>query len=375
MTQSQPSVPAASASGHTRRTVLKGLATVPMAGLLGTTALGVGQALADGSGPYKHFTPGTRKITGKWTVYDIPTSYATPHCLAPDFRGNIWFVEIGANRIGVLNKKSGKFKEYMIPTAGATPHGITCDKNGMVYFSEAGADKIGRFDPKTETFREYPIPAGGKRKGARRGLGRIHTPMMGAGKYLWCTNEWLSTIVKLDPETGKTWEIQARFAGKRGSRPYGLQVDFAGDMWFAPVGSDYIGKIDAKTHKITEFPTPTKKSGPRRLTIDPKGRIWFSEWNKHKIGYIDPKTFKIKEYDLPAAPLSGAYALTSNGAGEIFVGEFISNQVSRFDPRTEKFTGEWQMPVRRARIRQIVTDEDGYIWYADNGNSNIVRLS
>lgn len=360
----------------TRRTFLKYAAAVPLAGYFGSNmGLSVGTAHADGSGPFKYFKPGTRVIKGKWDVYEIPTRYATPHCLAPDMRGNIWFVEIGANRIGRLNKKTKKFKEWMIPTAGATPHGITCDKNGIVYFSEAGADKIGMFDPKTEKFTEFPVPTGGKRPGARKGLGRIHTPMMGDDGFLYCTNEWISTIVKLDPKTGKVWEFQAAFKGKRGSRPYGIQVDFDGNMWFAAVGSDYVGKLDVKTGKITEHKTQTTKSGPRRLTVDPRGRIWYTEWNTHKIGYIVPRTLEQKEFTLPASPRAGAYAITSNGEGTIFVGEFISNQVSRFDPKTEKFTGEWHMPFRRARIRQIITDEEGYIWYADNGNSNIVRLS
>ena len=359
----------------TRRDVLGGLAAAPVLGLaLSFPALIPSPARADGSGPFESFKPGIREITGKFTVYDIPTSYATPHCLAPDGRGGIWFVEIGANRIGKLDKASGRMKEWVIPTPAAHPHGITVDKDGFVWFSEANQDKIGRFDPRTETFKEYPVPPGGKRQGARNGVGRIHTPMMGKDGNLYCTNEWLSTIVQLDPKTGATKEYQARFAGKRGSRPYGLQVDFDGNMWFAAVGSEYIGMIDIKAETVTEYPTPTKKSGPRRLCVDPEGKIWFTEWNTHKIGYIVPRTKEMKEFDLPAAPRAGAYAVTSNGAGTIFAGEFIANQVTKFEPKTGKFT-EYPMPLRRSRVRQIVCCEEGYVWYADNGNSKIVRLS
>jgi len=57
----------------------------------------------------------------------------------------------------------------------------------------------------------------------------------------------------------------------------------------------------------------------------------------------------------------------------LYVAEFISNQVSRFDPKTGKWT-EWPMPLRRSRVRNIVVGPHGYVWHADNGNSKLVRL-
>lgn len=325
---------------------------------------------ANGSDSFVNFRPGAREIQGKFTVYDLPLSYATPHCLAPDHQGNIWYVAIGANRVGKFDPEKREFTEYLIPTPESQPHGITVDREGMVWFTEAGKDKIGRIDPKSGMITEFPVPAGGKREGARGGVGRIHTPMMGKDGYLYATNEWLSTIVKLDPKTGRTWEFSTP---TRKARPYGIQVDFEGNVWFVEVGSEHVGKLDPKSGVITEYKTPTPKSGPRRMTIDPQGVIWYAEWNTHKIGSIHPKTLEQKEFVPPSHPQTGAYAIASDGAGTLYVAEFISNQVSRFEPKSGKWT-EWPMPLRRSRVRNIIVDGKGYVWYADNGNSKLVRL-
>lgn len=333
--------------------------------------LGVqGDLNANGSDSFVTFRPGAREIQGKFRVYDIPREYATPHCLSPDHQGNIWFVEIGANRVSKFDPEKDVFTDYLIPTPESQPHGITVDKEGIVWFTEAGKDKIGRIDPKSGTITEYPIPAGGEREGARGGVGRIHTPMIGKDGYLYATNEWLSTIVKLDPKTGQTWEFETP---TRKSRPYGIQVDFDGNIWFAEVGSEHVGKLDPKTGTVTEYKTPTPKSGPRRLSIDPQGVIWYAAWDAHKIGYINPKTLEMKEFTPPSHPQTGTYALAADGAGILYVAEFISNQVSRFEPKTGKWT-EWPMPLRRSRVRNIIVDGSGYVWYADNGNSKLVRL-
>ncbi|HET8562640.1 MAG TPA: hypothetical protein VFM35_02085 [Candidatus Binatia bacterium] len=325
---------------------------------------------ANGSDSFVNFRPGARQLKGKYTVYDLPRTYAVPHCLAPDHQGRIWFVEIGANRVGMYDPARKEFAEYLIPTPESQPHGITVDKEGMVWFTEAGKDKIGRLDSKTGIIREYPVPAGGKREGAQGGVGRIHTPMMGKDGFLYASNEWLSTMVKLDPKTGQTWEYPTQ---TKKARPYGVQVDLDGNVWFAAVGSDFNGKLDPQTGTITEHKTPTPNSGPRRLTIDPEGVIWYAEWNAHKIGYINPKTLEQKEFPTPSSPQSGTYAIASDGAGALYVAEFISNQITRFEPKTGKWT-EWPMPLRRSRVRNIIVDAQGYVWYADNGNSKLVRL-
>ena len=329
-----------------------------------------GRLSANGSGSFSSFQPGQRQIRGKFTVYDLPRSSAAPHCLAADQQGRIWFTETGANRVGVFDPQKREFAEYVIPTPEAEPQGITVDGEGIIWFTQAAKDKIGRLDPKTGVIRDFPVPAGGTRPGAQGGVGRIHTPMMGKDGFLYSSNEWMSSILKLDPQSGQTWEYMTQ---TKAARPYGIQIDLDGDVWFAAAAGDYVGKLTTQTGIITEYRTPTPKSGPRRLTIDPQGLIWYTEWDTHKIGYIDPKTLEQREFVPLSHPNSGVSAVAADGAGVIYVAEFISNQVSRYEPKKREWT-EWQMPLANSRVRSIIVDPSGYVWYADNGNSKLVRL-
>jgi virginiamycin B lyase len=331
---------------------------------------GPGSVSANGSASFVSFQPGQRPIRGKFTVYDMPGSSAAPYGLAADQQGRIWFTEPGANRVGVFDPQRREFAEYMVPTPEAEPQGITVDAEGIVWFTQAAKDRIGRLDPKTGVIRDFPVPAGGTRPGARGGVGRIHTPMMGKDGFLYSSNEWLSSIVKLDPKSGQTWEYMTQ---TKASRPYGIQIDLDGDVWFAAAAGDYVGKLTAKTGIITEYRTSTPKSGPRRLTIDPQGLIWYAEWDAHKIGYIDPKTLEQKEFAPLSHPKSGVYAVAADGAGVIYVAELISNQVSRYEPKKREWT-EWPMPLANSQARGIIVDPSGYVWYADSGNSKLVRV-
>ena len=68
-----------------------------------------------------------------------------------------------------------------------------------------------------------------------------------------------------------------------------------------------IGRIDAKTEKVTQWSPPTQGT-PQRLAIDSDGIVWFGERTGNKIGRFDPKTETFKEYPLPG-PAATPYAI------------------------------------------------------------------
>ena len=60
--------------------------------------------------------------------------------------GNLWFVEIGANKIAKVTT-SGVFTEYNVPTAASQPYDITSGPDGNIWFTEQSGNKIGRIVP------------------------------------------------------------------------------------------------------------------------------------------------------------------------------------------------------------------------------------
>jgi len=70
--------------------------------------------------------------------------------------------------------------------------------------------------------------------------------------------------ILLDLKSGK-WETWDPFKeSPRGHNIYDVIADSQNNAYFTDIGREHIGRIDAKTGKVTMFETPTKSSGPRR---------------------------------------------------------------------------------------------------------------
>jgi hypothetical protein len=61
----------------------------------------------------------------------------------PDPR-SVWFTEPDANQIGVITP-DGQITEYPLPTPNSKPAGITAGPDGNIWFTELGSDRIGEF--------------------------------------------------------------------------------------------------------------------------------------------------------------------------------------------------------------------------------------
>ncbi len=107
-------------------------------------------------------------------------------------------------------------------------------------------------------------------------LGRsIGTPTPGQaalGRYITTINrssvesEWPYNL-KTDPRpTGKaTRVIITEYDLPRPiAMPHDAQMDARGMVWYSDFGSQYVGRLDPKTGKATEYPIPVMKPGPRR---------------------------------------------------------------------------------------------------------------
>lgn len=88
-----------------------------------------------------------------------------------------------------------------------------------------------------------------------------------------------------DPKTGKYTHINDV------PRVYGLALDKDGNCWFAEnIQNGKIGRVDAKTLRVTKWAPPTTDGRPRRIQIADDGTIWFAEFRSGKIAHFDPKT-------------------------------------------------------------------------------------
>lgn len=81
--------------------------------------------------------------TSATTSLPLPPPTGSPHYVAIDRHGAVWFTDYNGNRIGRL-ATSGLFTEIAVPTSLAFPNGITTDAAGDVWFTEEVGNRIGR---------------------------------------------------------------------------------------------------------------------------------------------------------------------------------------------------------------------------------------
>jgi virginiamycin B lyase len=291
-----------------------------------------------------------------YVEYDVSGSKGLPWSAAPDKDGNFWMPYYGrGNEVARLNPKTGEVKRFPLPfeeTAGV--HSAVPAPDGTVYFTEFALNKLAKLDPRSGKITEFPdsVTVPGRRADK-------HTVRVDAKGNLWSSGSPLS---KYDQETGK----YTHFMEVPSS--YGITFDKDGNVWFCVLQKDgKIGRIDAKTEKVTQWSPPTQGT-PQRLAIDSNGIVWFGERTGHKIGRFDPKTETFKEYPLPG-PSASPYAIAVDKRG-VWYASTEQDLIGRLDTDTGKVI-EYPFPHSEAMMREFFIDAQGRIWFATPTNNRV----
>jgi virginiamycin B lyase len=127
------------------------------------------------------------------------------------------------------------------------------------------------------------------------------------------------------------------------------------------------------TAAMTELVLPPG-SRPRRMAAAPDGSLWVTLYGRGKLAQIDPIARRVmKEVALPAGRGGGAYAVTVDGAGNLWTNEISTDTVVRIDAAG----GEQKvikLPSKEAGIRKMVVDAKGQLWYMGSHNGRLGRV-
>src|SRR5262249_15284787 len=120
--------------------------------------------------------------------------------------------------------------------------------------------------------------------------------------------EWLATI---NLSSGPTWQYPLKTLPRptgRGTRaiiteydlpevriqPHDVMLDRAGDVWYSDFGQMFLGRMDPKTGKVTQYPIPVVKQGwplgTLDLEIDRDDNPWVGVMYQSAIAKLDRKT-------------------------------------------------------------------------------------
>lgn len=325
------------------------------------------------------------------TEYDLPDPGRLPHDADLDAQGMVWYNDFREPLIGRLDPRTGETKEWrMPPLQPGFPEGtlsIEFNRDGYLWIPRFRQGGYTRFDPRTEKFQTWLVPP-------EHNDARAIQPQVAAAPdgTAWFPGGESLLMFRVDPETGRVtaspnypdYHPDGKSAGiiqfaynekPTGHSTYGLAADSHSNVYFCDIVGGNIGKIDAKTGKVTLYKTPTLNSGPRRISVDSEDRVWFGEYYANKLGMFNPKTEKFEEWTAPT-PWVGPYPAKADKNGEAWTAGMSTDLILRLDPKTGKFT-EYMLPTVDANIRHIDVDNSTNpvtVWVAEVHQGKIAKI-
>jgi len=309
------------------------------------------------------------------TEYDMMRPTTEPHDIVVK-DGEVWYTDFGENYIGRFDPKTLKITEY--PTKehkSGFPSGnldLGVDTKGTFWFDQMYQASLANLDPKTGEIKYYPLSEEFNNFGVQMNFVGLRHDVDGK---VWTKNVPTGDVFRLDLASGK-WErfqpLRELANGKRNTI-YQLISDSKNNAWVAEFVNGYLGKIDAKTTKVSWYQLPTQNARARRMRIDDQDRIWVTEYRGNKVAMFDPKTEKFIEYPLP--PHTYPYRSAVDKNGEIWTGGMHTDRAVRYDPKTGQTT-EYPLP-HTTNIRSVWIDDTTTpvtFWTGSNHGAALVKV-
>jgi virginiamycin B lyase len=281
-----------------------------------------------------------------------------PHDVAPARDGSVWYTAQQSGELGLLDPLTNK-THHIALGKGSAPHGVIVGPDGAPWITDGGLNAIVRVDPNTKNVTLFPLPE-------NTGNPNLNTATFDHNGVLWFTGQ-SGIYGRLDPRSG-TIEV---FKAPGGQGPYGISTTPNGEVYFASLAGSYIARINLETGNATVLEPPTKDQGARRVWPDSSGSVWFTEWNAGKLGMYNHVTNEWKEWKLPGQKPQ-PYAIFVDDNDMVWISDFGSNAIVRFDPSLEKFQS-FPLPSPDAKVRQLL-GRAGEVLGAESGTDKIMII-
>jgi virginiamycin B lyase len=319
------------------------------------------------------------------------------------------------------------------------PDCVGCHSLQRVFTSTHDADefktvftRMGRYAPESVPTHPQLIVQGG----ARSERPRVPANMMqAAADYLSSVNrsgadqETFGFKTLPRPKGRATHVIVTEYdLARKEALPHDVIVDADGHAWYSDFGNQYVGELDPKTGKVTDYALPLLRpeqpKGSLDMEFDPSGdNIWIGMSYQAGTSVINRKTKQIKTYPLPkewaglttqtnmasvahsdvdgklwmddtenhhmyrlnvstgewenkgeatstdGKTISG-YGIPTDKFNNVYMLEFGNTRIGMLDAKTN-VAQIWNTPIVRSRPRRGRFDDQGHLWFAQYGGNAI----
>jgi streptogramin lyase len=134
---------------------------------------------------------------------------------------------------------------------------------------------------------------------------------------------------------------------------------------------------------ITEYDLPNPLIQPHDVVLDREGNVWYSDFGQMFLGKMDPKTGKVTQYSIPIVKPGfpeGTLDLEFDKDDNPWIGLMYQSAIAKFDKKTERFQ-IWSTPKewdtdggQLGHLAVEGTPVDNKVWIKNSEVGNIYRL-
>ena len=264
-----------------------------------------------------------------------------------------------------------------------SPHSVEEWKNVFM--------RMGRYSPLSVPARPQPIVSGGPRSERPRVPAAM---LQAAADFLFSVNlsnpdhEEYSLKRLPRPKGRATRVIITEYdLARKEALPHDVVVDPDGHAWYSDFGGQFVGELDPKTGKVTDYALPLLREdqpkGSLNLELDPDGNLWLGLAYQAGVAKVDRKTKVVTAYPLPkewtgiTTQTNMASATHMDVDGKVWTGDSEAQALYRLDVKS----GQWEnMGHATDPSGKTIegygkpVDKDNNVYLLEYGNTRIGRV-
>ena len=310
------------------------------------------------------------------TTYDLARPEAMPHDVHL-VNGKAYYTDFGSQYIGEMDLKTLKITDHPLPLMKPEqPKGVLelkPDRDGNVWASGMYQGGIYMLDTKTNQVKSFKLPD--QYQDANTQESMVSPENHHVDGWVWTNNQQDHSVLRVNVRTGQ-WQSLGVLKDQAGQTidGYDIPSDAQNNLWLLEFGGmgRKIGKIDAKTGKLTTWTSQHVRPRNRRGHFDANGVLWFAQYNANAVASFDPKTEKLTEYQMPFK-WQLPYDAEIDAAGWVWNASMGTDRVVRTNPKT----GEnivYMLPYYSNIRRVHVEKGTNTLWIGNNHGASIYKI-